>query len=1083
MLAVHLENGRVEVRRAPMPRRREGYASIRVLAAGICNTDLELQRGYYGFRGRPGHEFAGEVVEADDASLIGRRVAGEINLACGRCDWCARGLGRHCPKRTVLGIVRHPGAFAGFLTLPERNLHVLPPRLPIEHAVFVEPVAAACEILDQVKIPRGAEAAVLGDGKLGLLIAQVLAAHGAKVRQFGRHREKLRIAERAGVETEIARGKLPRAAFDHVVDATGSPEGLRAAVAMTRPRGTVVMKSTVHGTVGIDAAPVIVNEITLVGSRCGRFERAIPLLASGKVRVEEMISERMTLADAPKAFARAAKRGVLKVLFVAACVIACLAQTPHPPVTGVALPLDTSHPRLIFHPGRGRTVESVRALYKSDPTFQPIFARALALDIQSQHPAMLAACWVVTGGDRYAEAAIDAMLAQQLRRSSEPQYSLMWSHALAYDWLYHHPAMTADRRERIVAKLIERLETELADLDRTSMALWHGRNQAANGAIVVALAIGDLPGQDRNLRRAAAHYIESLRALQYSEGWPEGASYWIYNRAGPYAVAADAVMTALGVEVIGGIPIRDVMRRIGLWSLYQFAPNEVFEPYGDSAGSLRLGETGWWELSVDYYARLSRDPGVAAAADYLRNRSPIPYGRRPYGWYAALSYDPSVRPNRGYDPARPELWMRKHLPQSMLFGRDSMGVAFFRGDWGDRDELYATFKAGDLLAHHDHYDSGHFGIQRGGLLAPQTGLYGPGGYTGPHRLGYSVQTVASNSLLILAPGETSAQLRRIRSPWTSISGGQRVILPTSFDCLNVAHFERLRTSGPRLERAAITAFESAAGRYDYIAADITASYNSTAWADVGSAAKVSRVTRQFLYLRPEAAFVVYDRVETTRAEYLPKFLLHSLSKPRTESETLVAGNGPEDGILESSSRRVTTSHARGVLTQIALLPAKARVLKIGGPNYNCYVEGDGDQSNGFNGVNLSGGDPLKESAAAQLGLWRTEVEPLGAGTSTRFLNVLLPRLAGDRRALPAVELLDAGPEVHAVRVGGTVAVFAHGDRLPRAMRLSARGARRLLLFDAEAGAAYRAGGRQVKASAEGVVYAAGIPPGAFTIER
>lgn len=316
MLAVHIENGRVETRRVPKPRRPEGFALIRLIAGGICNTDLELQRGYYGFRGTPGHEFVGEVVEADAPELTGKRVVGEINLACGRCEWCRKGLGRHCPNRSVLGIVKHPGAFREFLTLPERNLHRVPERMSSETAVFVEPVAAACEILDQVRIPKGAEAAVLGDGKLGLLTGQVLLAHGARVRQFGRHKHKLKIVERAGAETSIAKDgrKLPAAEFDFVVEATGSREGLESAIRMVRPRGTVIMKSTVHDRVAIDAAPVIVNEITLVGSRCGRFEPALKLLASGKVRVDEMISESIPLSRAPEAFARAAQRGVLKVL-------------------------------------------------------------------------------------------------------------------------------------------------------------------------------------------------------------------------------------------------------------------------------------------------------------------------------------------------------------------------------------------------------------------------------------------------------------------------------------------------------------------------------------------------------------------------------------------------------------------------------------------------------------------------------------------------------------------------------------------------------------------------------------------------
>lgn len=314
MVSVHLEAGRVETRNIPRPQRPPGFALIRLLCGGICNTDLELQRGYYGFSGTPGHEFVGEVVECDDPSLKGRRVVGEINLSCTACDWCKRGLGRHCPQRTVLGIVQHPGAFQEFLTLPERNLHIVPDSIPTEVAVFAEPLAAACEILDQVTIPCSAEVAVLGDGKLGLLVAQTLNAHGYKIHQFGRHREKLRISEQAGVSTEVASKNLPTAAYDWVVDATGSAEGLQQSVAMVRPRGTVILKSTLHGLVGIDTAPVIVNEITLVGSRCGRFEPALDLLSRSLINVQSMIAGRARLADAPHAFELAARRGTLKVL-------------------------------------------------------------------------------------------------------------------------------------------------------------------------------------------------------------------------------------------------------------------------------------------------------------------------------------------------------------------------------------------------------------------------------------------------------------------------------------------------------------------------------------------------------------------------------------------------------------------------------------------------------------------------------------------------------------------------------------------------------------------------------------------------
>ncbi|MFN0102225.1 MAG: MDR/zinc-dependent alcohol dehydrogenase-like family protein [Bryobacteraceae bacterium] len=309
MIAAYIENGEVSVRDFPRPRRQ---TLIRMTTAGICNTDLELQAGYYGFKGIPGHEFVG-VVENGPTEWVGKRVVGEINLACQKCQWCQRGLGRHCPKRTVLGIVKHPGAFAEYLTLPAENLHEVPSSVTTEEAVFTEPVAAACEILEQVKIPRGGEAAVLGDGKLGLLIGQVLLANGINVHQFGRHPEKLEIVKRRGA---IIGKKPPRAHFNWVVDATGSAAGLATAVSMCRPRGTVVMKSTVHEKVALDMAAVIVPEITLVGSRCGRFAPALKLLQQRKIDVQSMIDRRYRLNDARLAFDHAARNGALKILLI-----------------------------------------------------------------------------------------------------------------------------------------------------------------------------------------------------------------------------------------------------------------------------------------------------------------------------------------------------------------------------------------------------------------------------------------------------------------------------------------------------------------------------------------------------------------------------------------------------------------------------------------------------------------------------------------------------------------------------------------------------------------------------------------------
>jgi threonine dehydrogenase-like Zn-dependent dehydrogenase len=318
MLGLWLEKKRVSLRESALPRLPRGHALIRLRLAGICNTDLELQAGYYGFVGRPGHEFVGDVIRcqnsADDASWQGRRVVGEINLGCGRCALCAQGMQRHCARRRVLGIVNWPGAFAEYLSLPVTNLLAVPGHLPDEEAVFVEPLAAACEIEEQLPefVQPGREALVLGDGKLGLLITQFLLLRGCRVTLLGRYQDKLNIARQAGARTLL---RLPeKARHSLVVDATGSADGLRTAVSHCQSRGVVVMKSTVKDHVSIDMAPVIVNEIRLVGSRCGRFEPALHLLAQRKLLLRQMIEAEYPLHEGVVAFQHAARRGARKVL-------------------------------------------------------------------------------------------------------------------------------------------------------------------------------------------------------------------------------------------------------------------------------------------------------------------------------------------------------------------------------------------------------------------------------------------------------------------------------------------------------------------------------------------------------------------------------------------------------------------------------------------------------------------------------------------------------------------------------------------------------------------------------------------------
>ncbi len=306
----------------PVPIPGPDEALIRVRLAGICATDLQLLAGYkHGYRGVLGHEFVGEVVEAPGhTEWVGQRVAGELNIGCGHCDLCRRGLGKHCRQRESLGIIGRDGAFADFLTLPIANLHPLPDTLPDEHAVFVEPLAAALQLLEQCHIRPDDRVYVLGDGRLGLLVAQVIARTGCDLTALGRTDAKLAILAERGIAT--ARTDNPRVLTellahpaDVVVEVTGSPVGFALARRLVRPGGILALKSTFAADLpSFDISSLVVDEITLVGSRCGPFPPAVRLLTEGAVSVQPLIHARYTLDDGVAALGYAGQRGVLKVL-------------------------------------------------------------------------------------------------------------------------------------------------------------------------------------------------------------------------------------------------------------------------------------------------------------------------------------------------------------------------------------------------------------------------------------------------------------------------------------------------------------------------------------------------------------------------------------------------------------------------------------------------------------------------------------------------------------------------------------------------------------------------------------------------
>lgn len=312
MKSLWLENNKIDLRDVPQPQ-KPNEALVKIRKAGICSTDLELVRGYYPYTGILGHEFVGEVVKADDASWIGQRVVGEINAVCGECEQCLNGRPTHCENRTVLGIVNRDGIFAEYTSLPIANLHKVPASVPDEMAVFAEPLAAALEIQEQISIQPGDRVLLVGAGRLGQLIAQTLALTSCDLRVVARHPRQQDLLTARGIRL-INEADVQKWRWDVVVEATGAPSGFALARRAIRPRGTLVLKSTYKGEMSVDFSSIVVDEINIIGSRCGPFEPALRLMEERQVDPAVLIDAEYPLTEAVKAFERAAQPGALKVV-------------------------------------------------------------------------------------------------------------------------------------------------------------------------------------------------------------------------------------------------------------------------------------------------------------------------------------------------------------------------------------------------------------------------------------------------------------------------------------------------------------------------------------------------------------------------------------------------------------------------------------------------------------------------------------------------------------------------------------------------------------------------------------------------
>ena len=313
MKALILKNKKISLEEVEKPQRQKNESLIRVELAGICNTDIELQKGYMDFEGVLGHEFVGTVVDSEKNEFINRRVVGEINLGCGECAWCLSGVSRHCPNRTVLGIDKKNGVMAEFATLPNENLHIVPDTVSNEQAVFAEPIAAAFEILEQVHFPPGVKVLLFGDGKLGQLIARVLHNVGIEIHVVGKNQSKLKLLENFGIST-IHMENIRSKEYPIVIEASGSKDGFLKAVDCTQSRGTLVLKSTIAAETGMNLAMVVVKEINIIGSRCGPFKPALKVLELNKIKTDDLVTDIFPLIEAENAFIKAIEPESLKVL-------------------------------------------------------------------------------------------------------------------------------------------------------------------------------------------------------------------------------------------------------------------------------------------------------------------------------------------------------------------------------------------------------------------------------------------------------------------------------------------------------------------------------------------------------------------------------------------------------------------------------------------------------------------------------------------------------------------------------------------------------------------------------------------------
>ncbi len=629
-------------------------------------------------------------------------------------------------------------------------------------------------------------------------------------------------------------------------------------------------------------------------------------------------------------------------------------------------------------------------------------------------------CWLAEGDtEKGQKAAVDAFAQlrsfKPLRANDRGEYGDAWQLAVGFDLLSVHPEMTEAIQQQVWQTLRPALRRYLALLDDDSASLWHGRSTLAANAWLVAIALNPNDPNDHELtRRAQSHFMATMRAMALSEGWPEGYNYWINSRGLTLMLASAAYINGLR-RSDNAEAVRLMVERLGLWHVYLTRPDHRVEGFGDEGSRVDLKDES--HRVIDLITQITRNPTLAAYSEYLGELNTRDSYYREYWTQFALFNDPTVTAQHRAERRSLE-GLEETLAEADWFGRDALNQVMIHSGWGPKD-TFIHFRAGSTLAHHAHYDAGHFTLFKGKPLASNSSTYGK--YTGPNRLNYSLRTVAKNSLLIMRPNEEvsgNGQLKHNIS-----DGGQRVVMPVASNILSVEDWIEKQTSYPHVKGGDINAMSQMAKTYVYVQSDLTGAYNNQRYDDNQAGGKVSSVQRELLYLTHEDRLIVHDYVATTDPSYTKKWLLHSLSRPEIDGLFPLKGT-LEAGISQSTSATARIQVDNAYLRVDRILPQNAVIRVIGGKGYRFYVETDGDDSD-LDGENMLEG--ARDAPWFDAAAWRMEIQPSEGSIENHFLVALSPSL--DRPREDPVQALELFTEnAHGLTTDTSIVVFVSAQQ-------------------------------------------------------